>query len=83
MSLLFVCLCLSFSPCFSSNIPLMRVVQSVKQSKRRSSGILKRGWLLHHTNADTLVSEHQDALVQHTGSKIVSIFRQLCVVNVR
>ncbi|MCI4377142.1 hypothetical protein PGIGA_G00200310 [Pangasianodon gigas] len=46
------------SPCFSSNIPLMRVVQSVKQSKRRSSGILKKGWLLHHTNVDTLRKRH-------------------------
>ncbi|XP_060775879.1 serine/threonine-protein kinase D1-like [Neoarius graeffei] len=45
-------------PCFSSNIPLMRVVQSVKQTKRRSSGILKKGWLLHHTNVDTLRKRH-------------------------
>ncbi|TSN12202.1 Serine/threonine-protein kinase D1 [Bagarius yarrelli] len=46
------------SPCFSSNIPLMRVVQSVKHNKRRSSGILKKGWLLHHTNVDTLRKRH-------------------------
>ncbi|XP_027033993.1 serine/threonine-protein kinase D3-like [Tachysurus fulvidraco] len=46
------------SPCFSSNIPLMRVVQSIKHSKRRSNGILKRGWLVHHTNVDTLRKRH-------------------------
>ncbi|XP_051574626.1 protein kinase D4 isoform X2 [Myxocyprinus asiaticus] len=44
----------SVTPCFSSNIPLMRVVQSVKHSKRRGSGVLKKGWLIHHTSTDTL-----------------------------
>ncbi|XP_066536511.1 protein kinase D4 [Hoplias malabaricus] len=48
----------SIGPCFSSNIPLMRVVQSVKHTKRWSSGILKMGWLLHHTNVDTLRKRH-------------------------
>uniref|UniRef100_A0A4W4FX68 Protein kinase C n=1 Tax=Electrophorus electricus TaxID=8005 RepID=A0A4W4FX68_ELEEL len=46
------------SPCFSSNIPLMRVVQSVKHNKRRCSGVLKNGWLLHHTDVDTLRKKH-------------------------
>uniref|UniRef100_A0AAY5ERN4 protein kinase C n=1 Tax=Electrophorus electricus TaxID=8005 RepID=A0AAY5ERN4_ELEEL len=45
-------------PCFSSNIPLMRVVQSVKHNKRRCSGVLKNGWLLHHTDVDTLRKKH-------------------------
>ncbi|XP_062849449.1 protein kinase D4 [Trichomycterus rosablanca] len=45
-------------PCFSSNIPLMRVVQSVRHSKRRSSRVLKKGWLLHHTNVDLLRKRH-------------------------
>ncbi|KAL7880580.1 hypothetical protein SRHO_G00028340 [Serrasalmus rhombeus] len=48
----------SIGPCFSSNIPLMRVVQSVRQTKRRSSGVLKKGWLLHYTNVDTLRKRH-------------------------
>lgn len=43
------------SPCFSSNIPLMRLIQSVHHTKRRPGGVLREGWLLHHTNADTLV----------------------------
>uniref|UniRef100_A0A672KFC6 Serine/threonine-protein kinase D3-like n=1 Tax=Sinocyclocheilus grahami TaxID=75366 RepID=A0A672KFC6_SINGR len=46
------------APCFSVNIPLMRVVQSVKHSKRRNSGVLKKGWLIHHTNTDTLRKRH-------------------------
>ncbi|KAL0970119.1 hypothetical protein UPYG_G00237390 [Umbra pygmaea] len=46
------------TPCFSSNIPLMRVVQSVRHTKRRGSGVLREGWLLHHTNQDTLRKRH-------------------------
>uniref|UniRef100_A0A8C7RJ06 Protein kinase D4 n=1 Tax=Oncorhynchus mykiss TaxID=8022 RepID=A0A8C7RJ06_ONCMY len=46
------------TPCFSSYIPLMRVVQSVCHTKRRASGVLREGWLLHHTNTDTLRKRH-------------------------
>uniref|UniRef100_A0A3Q3M7G3 non-specific serine/threonine protein kinase n=1 Tax=Mastacembelus armatus TaxID=205130 RepID=A0A3Q3M7G3_9TELE len=46
------------SPCFSSYIPLMRLVQSVHNSKRRVGGVLREGWLLHHTNTDTLRKRH-------------------------
>uniref|UniRef100_A0A671RGM2 Serine/threonine-protein kinase D3-like n=1 Tax=Sinocyclocheilus anshuiensis TaxID=1608454 RepID=A0A671RGM2_9TELE len=42
----------------TSNIPLMRVVQSIKHSKRRNSGVLKKGWLIHHTNTDMLRKRH-------------------------
>ncbi|XP_035267465.1 protein kinase D4 [Anguilla anguilla] len=48
----------AISPCFSSNIPLMRVVQSVRHSKHRASEVLKEGWLLHHTSTDTLRKRH-------------------------
>uniref|UniRef100_A0A3Q0QR99 Protein kinase D4 n=1 Tax=Amphilophus citrinellus TaxID=61819 RepID=A0A3Q0QR99_AMPCI len=51
-------LCPSISPCFSSNIPLMRLVQSVHHTKRRGGGVLREGWLLHHTNTDTLRKRH-------------------------
>uniref|UniRef100_A0A665X0W5 protein kinase C n=1 Tax=Echeneis naucrates TaxID=173247 RepID=A0A665X0W5_ECHNA len=54
-------LCLFFrpsSPCFSSYIPLMRLVQSVHHTKRRAGGVLREGWLLHHTNTDTLRKRH-------------------------
>ncbi|XP_053199492.1 serine/threonine-protein kinase D3-like [Scomber japonicus] len=46
------------SPCFSSNIPLMRLVQSVHHTKRRAGGVLREGWLLHHTNTDTMRKRH-------------------------
>ncbi|XP_072232619.1 protein kinase D4 [Leuresthes tenuis] len=46
------------SPCFSSNIPLMRVVQSVRHTKRRPGGVLREGWLLHHTSTDSLRKRH-------------------------
>ncbi|XP_077083666.1 protein kinase D4 isoform X1 [Siphateles boraxobius] len=46
------------TPCFSSNIPLMRVVQSLKHSKRRASGVVKKGWLIHYTSTDTLRKRH-------------------------
>ncbi|XP_057202139.1 protein kinase D4 isoform X2 [Triplophysa rosa] len=46
------------TPCFSSNIPLMRVYQSVKHCKRRSSGVLRKGWLMHHTSTDALRKRH-------------------------
>ena len=44
------------SPSTSNNIPLMRVVQSVKHAKRKSSNSMKEGWLVHFTSKDTLVS---------------------------
>lgn len=55
----------SLSPCFSTNIPLMRLVQTVHHTKRRPGGILREGWLLHHTSTDTLVrrtNTHPNAL---------------------
>ncbi|TSW08339.1 Serine/threonine-protein kinase D1 [Bagarius yarrelli] len=38
----------------SNNIPLMRVVQSVKHIKRKNSNVMKEGWLVHFTSKDTL-----------------------------
>nr|XP_046236558.1 protein kinase D4 isoform X2 [Scatophagus argus] len=46
------------SPCFSSNIPLMRLVQSVHHTKKRAGAVLREGWLLHHTSSDTLRKRH-------------------------
>lgn len=43
------------SPSTSNNIPLMRVVQSVKHTKRKSSNVMKEGWMVHYTSKDTLV----------------------------
>ncbi|KAF1375055.1 hypothetical protein PFLUV_G00235450 [Perca fluviatilis] len=45
----------TISPSTSSNIPLMRVVQSIKHTKRRSSTVVKEGWMVHYTSRDNLV----------------------------
>lgn len=45
------------SPSASSNIPLMRIVQSVKHTKRPSK-VLKEGWMLHFTNKDSMRKRH-------------------------
>lgn len=37
-----------------NNIPLMRVVQSLRNTKKRSSTVLKEGWLVHFTNKDPM-----------------------------
>lgn len=42
----------------SANIPLMRIVQSVKHTKRRSGQVIKEGWLVHYTNKDKNVKRH-------------------------
>ncbi|KAA8594323.1 hypothetical protein FQN60_005157, partial [Etheostoma spectabile] len=39
-------------------IPLMRVVQSVRQTTRRSSTAIKEGWVVHYSNKDTLRKRH-------------------------
>lgn len=48
-------LLLSCSPSTSTNIPLMRVVQSIKHTKRKSSTVVKEGWMVHCTSRDNLV----------------------------
>lgn len=43
----------------SNNIPLMRIVQSVKHTKKRGQGaVVKEGWLIHYTNKDALKKKH-------------------------
>ncbi|XP_041927431.1 serine/threonine-protein kinase D1 isoform X1 [Alosa sapidissima] len=59
------------SPSTSNNIPLMRVVQSVKHTKRKSSNVLKEGWLVHFTSKDTLRKRHYWRL----DSKCITLFQ--------
>lgn len=50
----------------------MRVVQSVKHSKRKSSSVVKEGWMVHHTSRDALVSgllAPREALAWDSGSE--------------
>nr|XP_043905296.1 serine/threonine-protein kinase D3-like isoform X2 [Solea senegalensis] len=46
------------SPSTSTNIPLMRVVQSIKHTKRKSSTVVKEGWMVHYTSHDNLRKRH-------------------------
>lgn len=62
---------LFLSPSTSNNIPLMRVVQSVKHTKRRSSTVMKEGWMVHYTSKDTLVRIVREDLSSSTCSVIV------------
>uniref|UniRef100_A0AAX7U573 Serine/threonine-protein kinase n=1 Tax=Astatotilapia calliptera TaxID=8154 RepID=A0AAX7U573_ASTCA len=61
----------SRSPSTSSNIPLMRVVQSIKHTKRKSSTVVKEGWLVHYTNRDNLRKRHYWRL----DSKSLTLFQ--------
>uniref|UniRef100_A0A6Q2ZGM2 protein kinase C n=1 Tax=Esox lucius TaxID=8010 RepID=A0A6Q2ZGM2_ESOLU len=65
------------SPMTSSFIPLMRVVQSIKQTKRKSSTMVREGWMVHYTSRDNLRKRHYwrldskclTLLQNETGSK--------------
>uniref|UniRef100_A0A8C1U190 Serine/threonine-protein kinase n=1 Tax=Cyprinus carpio TaxID=7962 RepID=A0A8C1U190_CYPCA len=65
------CLISSLSPSTSTNIPLMRVVQSVKHTKRRSSTVVKEGWMVHYTSRDNLRKRHYWRL----DSKSLTLFQ--------
>uniref|UniRef100_A0A8C3XTD6 protein kinase C n=1 Tax=Chelydra serpentina TaxID=8475 RepID=A0A8C3XTD6_CHESE len=58
------------SPCFSSYIPLMRVVQSCRHTKRRRSAVLLEGWMVHFTSRDPMRKRHYWVL----DSKSLSFF---------
>uniref|UniRef100_A0A4W6DG38 Serine/threonine-protein kinase n=1 Tax=Lates calcarifer TaxID=8187 RepID=A0A4W6DG38_LATCA len=58
-------------PSTSSNIPLMRVVQSIKHTKRKSSTVVKEGWMVHYTNRDNLRKRHYWRL----DSKSLTLFQ--------
>uniref|UniRef100_G3NV78 Serine/threonine-protein kinase n=1 Tax=Gasterosteus aculeatus aculeatus TaxID=481459 RepID=G3NV78_GASAC len=62
---------ITWSPSTSSNIPLMRVVQSIKHTKRRSSTVVKEGWMVHYTSRDNLRKRHYWRL----DSKSLSLFQ--------
>ncbi|KAF9807116.1 hypothetical protein SFRURICE_018539 [Spodoptera frugiperda] len=54
----------------SANIPLMRIVQSVKHTKKRDGQWLKEGWLVHFTNKDKTLKRHYWRL----DSKSITLF---------
>ncbi|KAE8738811.1 hypothetical protein FOCC_FOCC015710 [Frankliniella occidentalis] len=55
----------------SNNIPLMRIVQSVKHTKRRGSKVIKEGWMVHFTNKDRMRKRHYWRL----DSKAITLFQ--------
>uniref|UniRef100_A0A8C7T0B4 protein kinase C n=1 Tax=Oncorhynchus mykiss TaxID=8022 RepID=A0A8C7T0B4_ONCMY len=65
------------SPMTSTFIPLMRVVQSIKQTKRKSSTMVREGWMVHYTSRDNMRKRHYwrldskclTLLQNETGSK--------------
>uniref|UniRef100_A0A452RJE0 Serine/threonine-protein kinase n=1 Tax=Ursus americanus TaxID=9643 RepID=A0A452RJE0_URSAM len=61
----------TISPSTSSNIPLMRVVQSIKHTKRKSSTMVKEGWMVHYSSRDTLRKRHYWRL----DSKCLTLFQ--------
>ncbi|KAL7987510.1 hypothetical protein Chor_006429 [Crotalus horridus] len=61
----------TISPSTSNNIPLMRVVQSVKHTKRKSSTMVKEGWMVHYTSRDNLRKRHYWRL----DSKCLTLFQ--------
>ncbi|KAM9842243.1 serine/threonine-protein kinase D1 [Aulostomus maculatus] len=61
----------AISPSTSNNIPLMRVVQSVKHTKRKSSNVMKEGWMVHYTSKDNLRKRHYWRL----DSKCITLFQ--------
>ncbi|EGT43942.1 hypothetical protein CAEBREN_25230 [Caenorhabditis brenneri] len=42
----------------SANIPLMRVVMSKKQTKRKNNKLLKEGWIVHYTDQQNMRKKH-------------------------
>ena len=60
-----------------TSIPLQRLVQSVKQTKRIGSKILKEGWLVHYTNKGSMKKRHYWRL----DTKALTLFQVICVVT--
>ena len=52
------CCCVLNSTAQSCNIPLQRVVQSVRNTKGKTGTVLREGWMVHYTNRDNLVAIH-------------------------
>ncbi|XP_078393961.1 serine/threonine-protein kinase D3-like, partial [Cetorhinus maximus] len=59
------------SPRSSNNIPLMRVVQSLRHAKRKSSTVLLEGWLMHYSMRDPLRKRHYWQL----DSKCITLYQ--------
>ncbi|XP_055879880.1 serine/threonine-protein kinase D1-like isoform X5 [Biomphalaria glabrata] len=70
------------SPIDSSNIPLMRVVQSVKHTKRAGSRVLKEGWMVHFTDKENTRKRHYwrldpKVIVMYSDEKTTRYFKKI------
>ncbi|VDL80527.1 unnamed protein product [Nippostrongylus brasiliensis] len=66
----------------SQNIPLMRVVMSKKQTKRKSNKVLKEGWVVHYTNQMNMRKKHYwrldtKSLVMYQDESSTRYFKRL------
>ncbi|XP_072345764.1 serine/threonine-protein kinase D3-like [Scyliorhinus torazame] len=61
----------TISPRSSNNIPLMRVVQSLRHAKRKCSTVLVEGWLMHYSKIDSLRKRHYWRL----DSKCITLYQ--------
>ena len=61
-----------------TSIPLQRLVQSVKQTKRIGSKILKEGWLVHYTNKGSMKKRHYWRL----DTKALTLFQVGAALNI-
>lgn len=74
----------------SANIPLMRIVQSVKHTKRRTAGqhqVIKEGWLVHFTSKDKLVRRHYwrvdtNAITLYVSESSSKYFREILLSEI-
>ncbi|XP_071150789.1 serine/threonine-protein kinase D1-like isoform X5 [Mytilus edulis] len=60
------------SPTQSSNIPLMRIYQSVKHTKRTGSKVMKAGWMVHFTQND----QQRKRYYWRLDSKCITLFQK-------
>ncbi|KAH9489446.1 Serine/threonine-protein kinase D3 [Bulinus truncatus] len=70
------------SPIDSSNIPLMRVVQSVKHTKRAGSRTLKEGWMVHFTDKENMRKRHYwrldpKSIIFYSDEKTTRYFKKI------
>lgn len=62
---------LAASPTSSSNIPVMRICASVRQTRRPNAKVLKEGWMVHYTNKDNMRKRHYWRL----DTKCITLFQ--------
>lgn len=61
----------------------MRVVQSVRQTTRRSSTAIKEGWMVHYSNKDTLVNRLRITLVHQSRVLVLVLVAERTGSNLR